>query len=86
MKEKGKTIVMGGDIEIKGSLPRHEIVRKIINTFIDTESQQRGKGAINLYLTFVIISDFRLIDNEPQAVATHPIARLKPEGKIKLAL
>jgi len=44
MKKKGKTIVMGGDIEIKGSLPRHEIVRKIINTFIDTESQQRGKG------------------------------------------
>jgi len=44
MKKKGKTIVMGGDIKIKGSLPRHEIVRKIINTFIDTESQQRGKG------------------------------------------
>jgi len=31
-------------IEIKGSLSRHEIVRKIINVFINTEWQQRGKG------------------------------------------
>jgi hypothetical protein len=42
-KEKG-LIIVGNMIEIKESLARHEIVRKVINTFIDTESQQRGKG------------------------------------------
>ncbi|MBI2830966.1 MAG: hypothetical protein HYX79_01760 [Chloroflexi bacterium] len=31
-------------IEIKGSMTRHEIVQKVINTFINTEHQQRGKG------------------------------------------
>lgn len=31
-------------IEIKGSLTRHEIVKKIVNTFINTEYQERGKG------------------------------------------
>ena len=31
-------------IEIKGSLSRHEIVQKVINTFINTEYRQRGKG------------------------------------------
>jgi len=44
VKKSGKTVITGQAIEIKGSLPRHEIVRKIINTFIDAESQQRGKG------------------------------------------
>jgi len=31
-------------IEIKGSMTRHEIVQKIVNTFIDTEHEQRGRG------------------------------------------
>jgi len=31
-------------IEIKGLLTRHEIVKRIINIFINTEYQQRGKG------------------------------------------
>lgn len=31
-------------IEIRGALDRSEIVRRVINTFIDNESQQRGKG------------------------------------------
>ena len=31
-------------IEIKGSLTRHEIVKKIVNTFINREYQERGKG------------------------------------------
>jgi hypothetical protein len=44
MKKSGKTVITGQAIEIKGSMPRHEIVRKVINIFIDTESQQRGKG------------------------------------------
>ena len=44
MKKKETTIIEKGAIKIKGSLSRDEIVRKVINTFIDAESQQRGKG------------------------------------------
>jgi len=44
MKKKETTIIEGEVIEIKGSLVRHEIVRKVVNIFIDTETQQRGKG------------------------------------------
>lgn len=39
-----KTIITGERIEIKGSIPRREIVRKVINTFINTENKNRGKG------------------------------------------
>lgn len=42
--KKETTIIEGGAIEIKGSLARHEIVRKVVNIFIDAENQQRGKG------------------------------------------
>jgi len=31
-------------IEIKGTMNRREIVQKIVNTFIDTEHRERGKG------------------------------------------
>jgi len=44
VKKKETTIIEGETIEIKGSLARHEIVRKVINIFIDAENQQRGKG------------------------------------------
>ncbi|MCJ7508997.1 MAG: hypothetical protein MUO85_09780 [candidate division Zixibacteria bacterium] len=44
MKKKETTIIEGETIEIKGSLARHDIVRKVINIFIDAESQQRGHG------------------------------------------
>jgi hypothetical protein len=36
-------------IEIEGSMTRHEIVQKVINIFIDTEYQERGKGVRFLY-------------------------------------
>lgn len=35
MDEKNKVILTGPTIEIKGSLPRHLIVKKVVNTFID---------------------------------------------------
>lgn len=44
MKGKGTTVIVGEMIQIKGCLARHEIVRKVVNTFIDSESQIRGKG------------------------------------------
>lgn len=37
-------VIDAGNIGIKGSLSRHEIVREVVNTFIDSESQHRGKG------------------------------------------
>ena len=39
-----RDVITGKMIEIEGSMGCHEIVRKVVNTFIDTESQQRGKG------------------------------------------
>lgn len=36
-------------IEIKGSMTRHEIVQKVVNTFINTEHEQRGRGVKFLY-------------------------------------
>ena len=39
-----KIITAERTIEVAGQLDRSEIVRKIINIFIDNESQRRGKG------------------------------------------
>lgn len=36
--------VICNPIEIKGSMTRHEIVQKVVNTFINTEHEQRGRG------------------------------------------
>ena len=36
-------------IRVKGDLPRNEIVRKVVNTFIKTEYQKKGKGVIFRY-------------------------------------
>lgn len=36
-------------IEIKGSLARHKIVKKVVNTFIKTEYRKKGKGVIFQY-------------------------------------
>jgi hypothetical protein len=45
MTNKKKTIIIdAGNIKIQGSLSRHEIVRRVINIFIDNENRQRGKG------------------------------------------
>ena len=43
------TIVMGERIDIKGPMPRHEIVRKVINTFIETEYLEKGGGTLFRY-------------------------------------
>jgi len=37
-------IITGERIEIKGNIPRHEIVRKVVNHFINTEHNQKGAG------------------------------------------
>lgn len=40
---------MGKRIDIKGSVPRHEIVREVINTFIETEYLEKGSGTLFRY-------------------------------------
>jgi len=44
MKKKETTTIEGEAIDIKGHVARHDIVRKVVNIFIDTEKQQRGHG------------------------------------------
>jgi len=44
MKKKETTTIEGKAIEIKGSVARNEIVKKVVNIFIDTESNQKGHG------------------------------------------
>jgi len=44
MKKKETVTIDGEAIEIKGSLSRNEIVRKVVNIFIDAESHRRGHG------------------------------------------
>jgi len=39
-----KKIIICNRIDIKEPLPRHEIVREMVNTFIKTEYQEKGKG------------------------------------------
>jgi hypothetical protein len=40
MAEKIKRVITGPIIKIKGNLPRHQIVKKVVNTFIETEGHQ----------------------------------------------
>lgn len=44
MKKKETITIEGEGIEIRGSLVRDKIVKKVVNIFIDTESQHRGHG------------------------------------------
>lgn len=37
-------IFEGNPLKIKGTISRHEIVRKVINVFIDHEKRERGQG------------------------------------------
>jgi len=49
MAKKEKTIITRKMIEIKGSLARHEIVKKVVNAFIKTEYRKKGKGVVFRY-------------------------------------
>jgi len=49
MAKKEKTIITGQSIEIKGSLARHKIVKKVVNAFIKTEYRKKGKGVVFRY-------------------------------------
>lgn len=47
--KKHKSIITGKLIEIKGNLCRHKIVKKVVNTFIQTEYRKKGKGVTFQY-------------------------------------
>ncbi len=44
MVKEAKAPITGPWIIIRGNLPRHRIVRKVVNTFIKTEYRKKGKG------------------------------------------
>lgn len=54
-------IVEGRMIEIKGFIPRHEIVKKVVNTFIETEYDKKGKGIKFRYLVEKLPSGYLFI-------------------------
>ena len=47
--KKGKTVIITKMIEIKVPLPRHKIVKKVVNIFIKTEYCKKGKGVVFKY-------------------------------------
>lgn len=59
-------------IEIKGSLNRHEIVQKVINTFINTEYQERGKGVQFRYPVEQLPDDAQLLPDSTQLFIFRP--------------
>lgn len=59
-------------IEIKGSLTRHEIVQKVINIFINTEYQERGKGVQFRYPVEQLSSDPQLLPDNTQLFIFRP--------------
>jgi len=44
MSKTTKVPITGPRIIISGDLPRHRIVKKVVNTFIKTEHKKKGKG------------------------------------------
>lgn len=49
MPKKGKQIIIGPEIIVNGSIKRFEIVKKVVNTFIDFEQDKKGKGVVFKY-------------------------------------
>ena len=44
MAKKAKTVITGPMIKVEGDLARHQIVKKVVNTFIRVEHSKKGKG------------------------------------------
>lgn len=58
------TKIICDPIKINGSLTRHEIVQKVINIFINTEHQQRGKGVKFWYPVEQLSANTKLEDTQ----------------------
>jgi hypothetical protein len=59
-------------IEIKGSMTRHEIVQKVVNTFINTEYEQRGRGVKFWYPVERLFGDLEQTTGEKQLFIFRP--------------
>jgi hypothetical protein len=60
MTKINKIVLTGPMIEIKGSLARYRIVKKVVNTFIKTEYLKKGKG-ISFKYPVEILPDNQLL-------------------------
>jgi len=58
--------VICNPIEIKGSMTRHEIVQKVVNTFINTEHEQRGRGVKFWYPVEQLPSSLQLLSEDKE--------------------
>jgi len=67
-----KKIVICDRIEVKGSVSRHEIVRQIVNLFINTEYQQRSKGVQFWYPVEQLPSNAQLLSENTQLFILRP--------------
>ena len=56
--------VICNPIEIKGSMTRHEIVQNVVNTFINTEYEQRGRGVKFWYPVEQLPSSLQLLSED----------------------
>jgi len=59
-------------IEIRGSLSRHEIVQKVINTFINVEYKERGKGVQFWYPVEQLLDNAQLLPDSTQLFILRP--------------
>ncbi|OGV97265.1 MAG: hypothetical protein A2Z59_11945 [Nitrospinae bacterium RIFCSPLOWO2_02_39_17] len=62
---KKKITIEGRNIEIKGAIARHEIVRKVVNTFIEEEYLKKGKGIVFRYPVETLSDGQRLFIARP---------------------
>lgn len=62
---KKQCIIVEKMIEIKGTLLRHEIVKKVVNTFIETEYNKKGKGVVFQYPVEKLPDDQQLFISRP---------------------
>ena len=67
-----KEIIKCNKIEIKGRLPRHKIVKNIVNIFISTEYQNRGKGVQFWYPVEQLPSNVKLLSEDNQLFILRP--------------
>ncbi len=67
-----KKIVRCDRIEVKGSVSRHEIVRQVVNVFINTEYQQRAKGVQFWYPVEQLPSNAQLLSENTQLFILRP--------------
>jgi len=65
MAKKEKQIIIGPEIIIKGSINRFDIVKKVVNIFIDFEQDKKGRGVVFKYPVEKLSNDDKLFIVRP---------------------